>query len=140
MDAVLGLNHAMSKVSTSRIIETRRMMNCAHSNVDWSSEMRQPIASSSNLTQRCALVFQSERLDALENAIATFDHDDRHRHDTEIEAGADIALVKNLVLLEFKGGFRRDPTKGDMETITEEISTVLKCLECVYRYVIGKVL
>mmetsp|Transcript_9950 Transcript_9950/g.24825 ORF Transcript_9950/g.24825 Transcript_9950/m.24825 type:complete len:562 (+) Transcript_9950:90-1775(+) len=88
MDAVLGLNHAMSK---------------------------------------------SERLDALENAIATFDHDDRHRHDTEIEAGADIALVKNLVLLEFKGGFRRDPTKGDMETITEEISTVLKCLECVYR-------
>ncbi len=50
MDAVLGLNHAMSKVSTSRIIETRRMMNCAHSNVDWSSEMRQPIASSSNLT------------------------------------------------------------------------------------------
>ena len=40
MDAVLGLNRAMSKVSTSSIIETCRMMSCAHSNVDWSSEMR----------------------------------------------------------------------------------------------------
>ena len=76
---------------------------------------------------------QDERIEALENAMLTFDHNDRDLHGTEIEAGADIALVKNLVFLEFKAGFRREPIKCDMEAITREIGSVLKALECVYR-------
>lgn len=71
----------------------------------------------------CA-VSPEERLEALDNAIETFDHHDRDLHDAEIEAKADIALVKSLVFIEFKAGFRREP---------REISTVLKALECVYR-------
>lgn len=63
----------------------------------------------------------------------TFDHNDRDLHDSEIEAGADVALVKTLVFLEFKTSFRRKPAKVDMEAITLEISTVLNILECVYR-------
>jgi len=78
-------------------------------------------------------VSQDDRIGALENAMATFDHHDRDLHDTEIEAGADIALVKSLVFLEFKAGFRREPIKCDMEAITREIGSVLKALECVYR-------
>ena len=80
-----------------------------------------------------SLVWQDERTEALENSIITFDHNNRDLHDTEIEAGADIALVKHLVFLEFKIGFRRDPTSFDMEEITQEIGSVLKSLECVYR-------
>ena len=57
-----------------------------------------------------------------------------HRHDNEIEAGADIALVKNLVFLKFQATIRRHPMKFDMKPVIEEISTLLKCLECVYRY------
>ncbi len=77
---------------------------------------------------------QIERFEALENAISTFDHNDQHRHDNEIEAGADIALVKNLVFLKFQANFHRQPIKCDMESVTGEISILLKCLECVYRY------
>jgi len=78
-------------------------------------------------------ISKGERLEALENAMLTFDHNDRDLHDTEIDAGADIALVKNLVFLEFKASFRREPMKCDIEAITREIESVLKCLECVYR-------
>jgi hypothetical protein len=85
------------------------------------------------LSQRHQLVFQGERLEALQKAIVTFDHNDRDLHDTEIDAGADIALVKNLMFLEFKAGFRREPSKYDMEAFTREIGSILMCLECVYR-------
>jgi hypothetical protein len=74
-----------------------------------------------------------ERLEAMENAIGTFDHDDRKRHDHEIAAGVDIALVKALIFLEFKSGFRREPIQADMDVITKEIGMVLTALECVYR-------
>jgi len=76
---------------------------------------------------------KGERLEALQKAIVTFDHNDRDLHDTEIDAGVDIALVKNLVFLEFKAGFRREPSKCDMEAFTREIGSILMCLECVYR-------
>jgi hypothetical protein len=74
-----------------------------------------------------------ERHEALENAIATFDHDDRAKHGHEIAIGADVALVKALVFLEYASGFRREPIRADMDTITKEISMVLTALECVYR-------
>mmetsp|Transcript_29103 Transcript_29103/g.48433 ORF Transcript_29103/g.48433 Transcript_29103/m.48433 type:complete len:617 (-) Transcript_29103:145-1995(-) len=74
-----------------------------------------------------------ERVDALEAAIATFDHDNRDRHDHEIAVGADIAIVKTLVFLEFKSQFRREPIQADMEAITREIGLALNALECVYR-------
>ncbi|KAL3938375.1 MAG: hypothetical protein SGARI_001762 [Bacillariaceae sp.] len=74
-----------------------------------------------------------ERLEALENAIGTFDHDNREHHDHEISAGADVALVKALIFLEFKAGFRREPIKADMDAITKEIGMILTALECVYR-------
>jgi hypothetical protein len=76
---------------------------------------------------------QEDRLEALQNAIFTFDHDNRDLHDSEIAVGADIALTKALVFLEFKAGFRREPMKADMEAISREIGLVLKALECVYR-------
>lgn len=85
------------------------------------------------LSQRHKLVSQGERLEALKKAILTFDHNDRDLHDTEIDAGADIALVKNLMFLEFKASFRREPMKCDMEAFTREIGSILLCLECVYR-------
>jgi hypothetical protein len=74
-----------------------------------------------------------ERLDAIQMAISAFDHTDQHLHDAEIEAGADIALVKMLVFLEFKTGFRRKPIKANLEAITREISLTLQALEMVYR-------
>jgi len=76
---------------------------------------------------------KGERLEALENAMTTFDHNDRDLHDTEIEAGADIALVKHLVFIEYKASFFREPMNYDMEAILREIGSVLKCLEWVYR-------
>eukprot|EP00537_Pseudo-nitzschia_pungens_P010443 CAMPEP_0172383972 /NCGR_PEP_ID=MMETSP1061-20121228/1780_1 /TAXON_ID=37318 /ORGANISM="Pseudo-nitzschia pungens, Strain cf. pungens" /LENGTH=558 /DNA_ID=CAMNT_0013112435 /DNA_START=189 /DNA_END=1865 /DNA_ORIENTATION=+ len=78
-------------------------------------------------------VTKNERIEALENAIATFDHNNRDLHDAEIEVGADVALVKNLVFLQFKASFRREQTQCDVEDISQEIGSVLKCLECVYR-------
>ena len=75
---------------------------------------------------------QNERLGALENALNTFNHNDQGFHGTEIEAGADVSLVKSLIFLQFKASFRRD---CDVEKFTDEITKVLKCLECVYRYV-----
>jgi len=75
---------------------------------------------------------QDERLRALEEALVTFDHNDREFHDAEIEAGADIALVKNLVLIQFKVSFCKEQASCDMEA-TREIGSLLKCLECVYR-------
>ena len=74
-----------------------------------------------------------ERLEALENAIDTFDHNDKGLHDSEIAAGADIALVKALIFLEFKAGFRREPIQANHQLITKEIGMVLTALECVYR-------
>jgi len=76
---------------------------------------------------------REERKEALENAMGTFDHNDRDLHDSEIEAGADVALVKTLVFLEFKTSFRKESVKVDSEAILLEIGTVLKTLECVYR-------
>jgi hypothetical protein len=78
---------------------------------------------------------EEERNEALWNAIQTFDHDNRDRHDHEITVGADIALVKCLVFLEFKSFFRREPIQADMHAITREIGMVLTALEFVYRYV-----
>lgn len=90
--------------------------------------------SASDVTQALnRAVSQEERLDAIQDAIWTFDHDNRDQHDSEIAAGADIALVKALVFLEFKAGFRREPIQADMEAISSEIGLVLKALECVYR-------
>merc|ERR1711959_283767 len=83
------------------------------------------------LSLNCAMS-PEERMEALDNAIETFDHNDRDLHDAEIEAKADIALVKSLVFLEFKAGFRRE-SKDRTGSITEETSAVLKTLECVYR-------
>ncbi|KAG7374448.1 hypothetical protein IV203_013543 [Nitzschia inconspicua] len=74
-----------------------------------------------------------ERMEALENAIDTFDHDDRAKHEHEIAIGADVALVKALVFLEYASGFRREPIRADMDAITKEIGLVLTALECVYR-------
>jgi hypothetical protein len=76
---------------------------------------------------------EKERQESVENAIDTFEHNDRVVHDSEIDAGADIALVKMLAFLEFKSGFRRHPIEADMEVITHEIGQTLKALECVYR-------
>lgn len=78
-------------------------------------------------------ISQEERWEALENAIGTFQHDDRTRHDHEIAVGADVALVKALVFLEYASGFRREPIRADMNAITKEIGMVLTALECVYR-------
>lgn len=86
-------------------------------------------------------VSKNERIDVLENAKATFDHNNQDLHDSEIEAGADIALVKNLVFLEFRADFHRAPVQHDKEAITQEIGSLLTCLECVYRAssdVVGK--
>eukprot|EP00529_Nitzschia_sp_RCC80_P015833 CAMPEP_0113493948 /NCGR_PEP_ID=MMETSP0014_2-20120614/28855_1 /TAXON_ID=2857 /ORGANISM="Nitzschia sp." /LENGTH=698 /DNA_ID=CAMNT_0000387827 /DNA_START=463 /DNA_END=2559 /DNA_ORIENTATION=- /assembly_acc=CAM_ASM_000159 len=74
-----------------------------------------------------------ERQESIENAIDTFDHSSKVIHDAEIDAGADIALVKMLTFLEFKSGFRRHPIQADMEVLTSEIANALKALECVYR-------
>eukprot|EP00339_Tiarina_fusa_P026268 CAMPEP_0117045014 /NCGR_PEP_ID=MMETSP0472-20121206/31164_1 /TAXON_ID=693140 ORGANISM="Tiarina fusus, Strain LIS" /NCGR_SAMPLE_ID=MMETSP0472 /ASSEMBLY_ACC=CAM_ASM_000603 /LENGTH=571 /DNA_ID=CAMNT_0004756899 /DNA_START=149 /DNA_END=1864 /DNA_ORIENTATION=- len=76
---------------------------------------------------------EEERFDAIQMAISAFDHTDQFTHDAEIEAGADIALVKMLVFLEFKTGFRRKPIKANLEAITREISLTLQALEMVYR-------
>ena len=65
--------------------------------------------------------------------MLTFDHHDRDLHDTEIDAGADVALVKNLVFLQFKAGFRKEMVTFHTEAITREMGSVLKSLECVYR-------
>ena len=54
-------------------------------------------------------------------------------HDAEIDAGADVALVKLLAFLEFKTGFRRQPIQADLEAITREISLTCQALEMVYR-------
>jgi hypothetical protein len=78
-------------------------------------------------------ISQKERLDALFKALDAFDHVDQALHDEEIEAGADIALVKCLVFLEFKTGFRRQPIEADLEAITREISMACQALEMVYR-------
>jgi hypothetical protein len=78
-------------------------------------------------------ISQQERLDALYKALDAFDHVDQALHDAEIEAGADIALVKCLVFLEFKTGFRRQPIEADLEEITREISMACQALEMVYR-------
>ena len=78
-------------------------------------------------------VSTEERIDALEAAIATFDHTNTDKHDYEISVGADIALVKTLVFLEFKSQFRREPIKADMEELTHEIGLTLTALEAVYR-------
>jgi hypothetical protein len=74
-----------------------------------------------------------ERLGSIYKAISAFDHDDKDVHDLEIDAGADIALVKMLAFLEFKTGFRRPPIKANMEAITKEISLTCQALEMVYR-------
>jgi len=75
-----------------------------------------------------------ERNDALQNAMGTFDHQDKNLHDSEIEAGADVALVKALIFLEFKVGFRTEGCiEDDTKPIILEMATVLKTLECVYR-------
>lgn len=87
------------------------------------------------LTRKFINLSQNERLGALENALNTFNHNDQGFHDTEIEAGADVSLVKSLIVLQFKASFRRDPIDRDVEKFTDEITKVLKCLECVYRYV-----
>jgi hypothetical protein len=76
---------------------------------------------------------QEERLDAIYKALSAFDHDDEALHNAEMEAGADIALTKMLVFLEFKTGFRRQPIKADLEEITREISLTCQALEMVYR-------
>jgi hypothetical protein len=76
---------------------------------------------------------QEERLEALYKALTAFDHSDQAVHNEEIDAGADIALVKMLVFLEFKTGFRRQPIKADLEAITKEISLTCQALEMVYR-------
>ena len=81
---------------------------------------------------------KSERLGALENATGTFGHNDQNFHNTEIEAGADVALVKSLIFLQFKASFHRDSIDRDVEAITKEKTMILKCLECVYRYVLTK--
>jgi len=119
------------------------------SNSDEKSEKRSVVIETPSLTKRRRIIgnysaadivqvlnhamSKEDRIDALENAVATFDHNDRNLHDAEIEAGVDIALVKHLAFLEFKTGFRREPIKCDMEEITQEIGSVLKSLECVYR-------
>ena len=85
-------------------------------------------------------ISQSERIEALSNATTTFDHNNQDLHDTEIELGVDIALVKILVFLEFKASFRREPMKCDVNALTHEVAMTVKCLECVYRYVEEEVL
>lgn len=74
-----------------------------------------------------------ERLGSIYNAISAFDHDDKELHNREIQAGADIALVKMLAFLEFKTGFRRPPIKVNLDAITKEISLTCQALEMVYR-------
>lgn len=76
---------------------------------------------------------RSERLGALQNATGTFSHNDQNFHDNEIEAGADVALVKSLIFLEFKASFHCASMDRDVEALTKEKAMILKCLECVYR-------
>ncbi len=74
-----------------------------------------------------------QRLDAIFKALSTFDHNDMENHNLEIQAGADIALVKMLTFLEFKTGFRRPPIAVNLDAITKEISLTCQALEMVYR-------
>lgn len=76
---------------------------------------------------------REERLDAIYKAISSLDHDDSELHTLEIEACADIALVKMLAFLEFKTGFRRPPIVANIDAITKEISLTCQALEMVYR-------
>lgn len=76
---------------------------------------------------------EQERFDALCKALDAFDHADEALHDAEIECGADVALVKCLVFLEFKTGFRRQPIIADLNAITRESSMACQALEMVYR-------
>ena len=78
-------------------------------------------------------VSQEERFDAIEKATSSFDHSVQGIHDEEIEAGADVALTKHLVFLEFKTGFRRKPIQSDIVAVTREISLACEALEMVYR-------
>lgn len=72
-------------------------------------------------------------MDAIYKAISSLDHDDSELHTLEIEACADIALVKMLAFLEFKTGFRRPPIVANIDAITKEISLTCQALEMVYR-------
>lgn len=88
----------------------------------------------------CAMV-PEERREALDNAIASFDHNIRDLHDREIEVGADVALIKTIVFIVFKAGFckqheqRQQQQDKDEETnaIATEIIMALEAIECVYR-------
>ena len=76
---------------------------------------------------------EEDRVEALNQALLSFDHHQHSIHDKEIEENADIALVKMLAFLEFKTGFRRHPIKADLGAITNEIGLTCQALEMVYR-------
>jgi hypothetical protein len=78
-------------------------------------------------------VTREERFSATQKALDCFDHENQDLHDTEINEKADIALVKMMVFLEFKTGFRREPMVADISSITTEISTAYQALEMIYR-------
>lgn len=78
-------------------------------------------------------VSQEDRADAIHKATSSFDHSVQNIHNEEIEAGADIALTKHLIFLEFKTGFRRKPIQADLGAITREISLACEALEMVFR-------
>ena len=112
--------------------QTRKNFSTAFSQIDYDHSF---ILISPNIciTGLNKCMSEVERLDAIQMAISAFDHTDESLHNAEIEAGADIALVKMLVFLEFKTGFRRKPIKADLEAITREISLTLQALEMIYR-------
>ena len=73
---------------------------------------------------------QDERLEALDNAIKVFDHNDIDLHNIEIEAAADVALVKHLVFINFKSSLGEESMEFEKKDITQEIGSALECLEC----------
>ena len=85
------------------------------------------------LPHQSMITSQSERLGSLQNATGTFSHNDENFHNNEIEAGADVALVKSLIFLEFKASFHCASIDRGVEALTQEKTMILKCLECVYR-------
>lgn len=90
-------------------------------------------------------VSQADRVAAISAACASFDHGVVVMHDDEINAGADVALFKNLALLLLKEERKRNQSIAPDEAcnnsnnmtigsgFAEEISQTCEALEMVYR-------
>jgi hypothetical protein len=80
-------------------------------------------------------ITDEDRMAALSAASTCFDHDLTEVHDEEIDAGADIALCKNLALLLMKHHFSQDMDQKaiTMYELWKEISLTCRTIEMIYR-------